>query len=56
MFKCVDNIVPTGRGDFIYTNLFYKLKKMKDVLKCDLGWEGNALTFANSSGRIVCVL
>lgn len=40
MYKCVDNIVPTGRGDFIYTTLFYKLKKVKDVLKCDLGWEG----------------
>lgn len=44
MYKCVNNIVPTRGGDFfIYSNLFYKLKKVKDVLKCDLGggegWE-----------------
>lgn len=51
MYKCVNNIVSTGRGDFIYTNLFYKLKKVKDVLNCDLRGVGvgNTLTFANGS-------
>lgn len=55
MYKCVNNIVPTRGGDFfIYSNLFYKLKKVKDVLKCDLGGEGglgNTQTSANSSGQ-----
>lgn len=53
MYKCVNNIVPTRKGEiFIYSNLFYKLKKVKDVLNCDFrgwGWE-NTLTFANANG------